>query len=263
MLDTSITNFVDLLKYRAAQHPQKTAYIFLENGETEQCRLTYEALHQQAEQIAAHLLEHATPGDRALLLYPAGLDFITAFFGCLYAGIVAVPAYPPRRNQSLDRLQAIAQDCQPTLALTTQKVLTDLQKNWPTAPFSPTILTLATDHLPPKPPNPQIPTSPSTLAFLQYTSGSTGTPKGVMVSHHNLIYNSKIIYTCFESSPDHLGVSWLPFHHDMGLIGGVLQPVYGGGTVVLLSPVAFLQKPIRWLRAISHYRAVTSGGPKS
>ncbi|MEO1682708.1 MAG: SDR family NAD(P)-dependent oxidoreductase [Cyanobacteria bacterium J06631_12] len=123
------------------------------------------------------------------------------------------------------------------------------------------MLTLATDHLPPNPPHPHTPTSPSTLAFLQFTSGSTGTPKGVMVSHRNLIYNSKIIYTCFESSPDHIGVSWLPFHHDMGLIGGVLQPIYGGGTVVLLSPVAFLQKPIRWLQTISHYRAVTSGGP--
>lgn len=149
MLDASITNFVDLLKYRADQHPQKTAYIFLENGETEQSRLTYAALHHKAEQIAAQLLEQAAPGDRALLLYPAGLDFITAFFGCLYAGIIAVPAYPPRRNQSLDRLQAIAQDCQPTLALTTDKVLTDLKKNWHPSPFSPDITLLATDPSPP------------------------------------------------------------------------------------------------------------------
>ncbi|MEM8505854.1 MAG: SDR family NAD(P)-dependent oxidoreductase [Cyanobacteria bacterium P01_D01_bin.1] len=209
------------------------------------------------------------------MLYPPGLDFIMGFFGCLYAGIIAVPAYPPRRNQSLDRLQAIAQDCSPTLALTTQKVITDTQKTWQKDPLSSILTWLATDALP----IPHSPTSsllyekgkalhyssffvpPSATAFLQYTSGSTGTPKGVMVSHENMLHNSEMIYVCFESEPDHTGVSWLPFHHDMGLIGGVLQTAYGGGTVVLMSPVAFLQRPIRWLQAISDYKVVTSGGP--
>ncbi|MGB3786995.1 MAG: AMP-binding protein, partial [Phormidesmis sp.] len=269
-LESSITNFVDLLKFRATEHPERTAYIFLENGETEEARLTYAQLDSKAKEIASHLLESgAELGDRALLLYPSGLDFITAFFGCLYAGIIAVPAYPPRRNQSLDRLQAIAQDCTPTLALTTQKVLTDTQKTWDQDPLSSHLTWIPTDLLPDytqyqHPPlaersrshNPQ-----TSLAFLQYTSGSTGTPKGVMVSHENMIHNSKIIYVSFESEPHHTGVSWLPFHHDMGLIGGVLQTVYGGGTVVLMSPVAFLQKPIRWLQTISKYKVFTSGGP--
>ena len=263
MLDAAISNLVDLLKLRAAQQPQKKAYIFLENGEIENDSLTYQQLDERAEAIAAYLKTKTASGDRALLLYPAGLDFITAFLGCLYAGVIAVPAYPPRRNQSLERLQAIAQDSEAVLALTTQKVVADVQKHWDEDPLSSRLQWLATDaHLPEdKNTSKTISPNPESLAFLQYTSGSTGTPKGVMVSHGNLIHNSKVIYTCFESSLDHVGVSWLPFHHDMGLIGGVLQTIYGGGTVVLMPPVAFLQKPIRWLQAISRYRAVTSGGP--
>ena len=272
MLDHSITNFVDLLKLRATEHPDKTAYIFLENGEREDARLTYAQLDRKASEIADYLLNSGTqPGDRALLLYPAGLDFITGFFGCLYAGIIAVPAYPPRRNQSLDRLQAIAQDCQPTLALTTQKVIIDAQKSWEQDPLSSDLIWLATDNIPTLISCTATPSRPlysklsvtedQSLAFLQYTSGSTGTPKGVMVSHENMLHNSKMIYVCFESKPGHTGVSWLPFHHDMGLIGGVLQTIYGSGTVVLMSPVAFLQKPIRWLQAISDYKIMTSGGP--
>ncbi|MEM6452784.1 MAG: AMP-binding protein, partial [Cyanobacteria bacterium P01_D01_bin.105] len=220
ILDSNITNFVDLLRFRATEHPDRTAYIFLENGEVEEDRLTYAQLDRRATEIADYLLNSGIKqGDRALLLYSPGLDFITGFFGCLYAGIIAVPAYPPRRNQSLDRLQAIAQDCSPTLALTTQKVITDTQKTWQKDPLSSTLTWLATDALP----IPHSPTSslhyssflvpPSATAFLQYTSGSTGTPKGVMVSHENMLHNSEMIYVCFESEPDHTGVSWLPFHH--------------------------------------------------
>ncbi|EDX86329.1 KR domain family [Synechococcus sp. PCC 7335] len=273
MLDSSITNFVDLLKFRAIEYSDRTAYIFLENGEHEAARLTYAQLDKKATEIADYLLNSgAKQGDRALLLYPAGLDFITGFFGCLYAGIVAVPAYPPRHNQSLGRLQAIAQDCQPALALTTRKAIIDAQKSWEQDPLSSGMTWLATDDLPALLSCATAPLSPwyadlseteksRSLAFLQYTSGSTGAPKGVMVSHENMLHNSKMIYRCFESSPEHIGASWLPFHHDMGLIGGLLQTVYGGGTVVLMSPVAFLQKPIRWLQAISDYKVVTSGGP--
>ena len=263
MSDHNISNLVDLLKLRAANQPQKTVYIFLEDGEKEQARLTYQQLDQQAEAIASFISTKASPGDRALLLYPAGLDFIAAFFGCLYAGIIAVPAYPPRRNQSLERLQAIARDAEATLALSTQKVVADVERNWEQDPLSSNLHWLATDELlAVDQENFEVASpTPKTLAFLQYTSGSTGTPKGVMVSHGNIIHNSKVIYTCFDSSPEHVGVSWLPFHHDMGLIGGVLQTIYGGGTVVLMPPVAFLQKPIRWLQAIDRYRAVTSGGP--
>ena len=269
MLDLAISNLVDLLKFRAVRQPQKKAYIFLENGEREQASLTYRQLDERAEAIAAYLRARATAGNslskrhsqRALLLYPAGLDFITAFFGCLYAGIVAIPAYPPRRNQSLERLQAIARDAGAAIALSTQKVVADVEKSWDADPLSSNLQWLATDGELAGGDSKTVSPSPETLAFLQYTSGSTGTPKGVMVSHGNIMHNSKVIYTCFESSPDHVGVSWLPFHHDMGLIGGVLQTIYGGGTVVLMPPVAFLQKPIRWLQAISRYRAVTSGGP--
>ena len=263
MPNFEFSNLIELLETRAANQPQKKAYIFLENGESEQSALTYGELARQAKEISAFLHSKAEKGNRALLLYPAGLEFITAFFGCLYAGIVAVPAYPPRRNQSLERLRAIAQDSGAAIALSTQKVVTDVEKGWEEDPLSPQLKWLATDNIPTNShtANSYITPTPETLAFLQYTSGSTGTPKGVMVSHGNLIDNCKVIYTCFENSPEHVGVSWLPFHHDMGLIGGVLQTVYGGGTVVLMPPVAFLQKPIRWLQAISRYRAVTSGGP--
>ena len=263
MPNFEFSNLIELLEDRAANQPQKKAYIFLENGESEQSALTYGELARRAKEISAFLRSKTEKGDRALLLYPAGLEFITAFFGCLYAEIIAVPAYPPRRNQSLERLRAIAQDSGAAIALSTQKVVTDVEKNWPEDPLSSQLQWLATDNIPTDSNslNSHRSPMPETLAFLQYTSGSTGTPKGVMVSHGNLIDNCKVIYTCFENSPDHVGVSWLPFHHDMGLIGGVLQTVYGGGTVVLMPPVAFLQKPIRWLQAISRYRAVTSGGP--
>ncbi|MEM9949765.1 MAG: AMP-binding protein, partial [Cyanobacteria bacterium P01_D01_bin.36] len=174
MSDSQFSTFVELLQYRAQHQPEKTAYIFLENGETEQARLTYADLHQQASALAERLraqlsaqntseenTSEKTPSNahpaRALLLYPSGLEFIVAFFGCLYARIIAVPVYPPRRNQSLARLEAIAQDSQPTLALTTQSVLDDFTQNWPKRPLPPTLTWLATDHPTPHSPTPYSP----------------------------------------------------------------------------------------------------------
>ncbi len=262
MLNSSINNFIDLLEFRAESCPDKTVYTFLKDGEVEDTSLTYKNLNQRAKAIATQLHSHCSVGDRALLLYPAGLDFIAAFFGCLYAGVIAVPVYPPRRNQSLLRLKTIAQDCQATVALTTAATLATVKRWWDTDPISSQLNWLATDAL-------EIcsgldtyaPITPETLAFLQYTSGSTGTPKGVMVSHGNLIQNCSIICTCFQNRSEHVGVSWLPFHHDMGLIGGLLESIYSGGSMILMAPAAFLQKPVRWLKAISRYQAVTSGGP--
>jgi acyl-CoA synthetase (AMP-forming)/AMP-acid ligase II len=254
---------VELLSYRAHNQPDQKVFTFLRSGEVEAATLTYGELHTQAQTIAAQLQSIAQPGERALLLFQPGLEFIVGFFGCLYAGVIAVPAYPPRRNQSLSRLQSIATDAEATIVLTTSSLLATIQTAAPDTLMLSDLQWIATDLLsdalaahwqaPP--------IARDSLAFLQYTSGSTGDPKGVMISHGNLLHNSALIQNCFQDTPESQGVSWLPVYHDMGLIGGVLQPIYVGAQTVLMSPMDFLQKPIRWLEAISRYGATTSGGP--
>jgi amino acid adenylation domain-containing protein len=253
---------IDLLRYRALNQPKQLAFTFLQDGETETEQFTYQDLDRKARAIASYLQTNGFIGSRVLLLYPPGLEYIAAFFGCLYAGTVAVPAYPPRPNQSLSRLQAIAKDAESLIALTTTAILSNIQRNSSDLELK-TLHWLATDNLdtnladswrPPIIEN-------STLAFLQYTSGSTGIPKGVMLSHGNLLHNSHRIQQCFEHTSHSRGVIWLPPYHDMGLIGGVLQPIYSGFPVTLMPPIAFLQRPLRWLQAISVTHATTSGGP--
>lgn len=254
-----MATFVEILRKRALHQSEEIVYTFLSDGETASDCLTYQALDKRAQAIAATLQSYQTTGERALLLYPPGLEFVAAFFGCLYAGVVAVPVYPPRRNQKNTRLEAIIGDAGATIVLTTASLLTSIQKALPLVNRH----CIATDDLPNDVASAwQEPTINSeSLAFLQYTSGSTGMPKGVMVSHGNLIHNSTLIYQLFGHNPQSRGVIWLPLYHDMGLIGGVLQPLYGGFPVTLMSPISFLKKPLRWLQAISRYQATTSGGP--
>ncbi len=257
-------NLVDLLRHLAAHKGDELAFLYLVDGENEEVSLTYAELDRQARGIAAWLQAHGLQGQRALLLYPPGLDFIASFFGCLYAGVVAVPAYPPRMNRSLGRIQAIAADCDARVALTTGAVLERVQ---PLLGASRDLLKIrwrATDEshagIESKWEYPDV--GPGTLAFLQYTSGSTGRPKGVMLTHGNLVHNSGLIKHLFDQSQrSGRGVFWLPSYHDMGLIGGILQPMFIARPNVLLSPVAFLQRPIRWLQAISNYGGTISGGP--
>lgn len=256
-------SLIALLRYRALHQPDQTAYIFLQGEEIESERLTYRELDQQAQAIALQLQSMNAVGKRALLLYPPGLEYITAFFGCLYANIIAVPAYPPRRNQKISRLMAIVTDAQATVALTTTSVFTNLQGRFLESPELAVLNWLTTDNLISEASSnwqePQA--NGDTLAFLQFTSGSTGIPKGVMIAHGNLLHNSQLIHQSFQHTSKSWGLIWLPPYHDMGLIGGVIQPLYGGFPVTLMSPVDFLQKPYRWLSAISRYRATTSGGP--
>ncbi|MEB3357149.1 MAG: fatty acyl-AMP ligase [Synechococcales bacterium] len=254
---------VDLLQGRAKDQPDRLAYTFLQDGETETGQLTYHNLDRQARAIATQLQSLNAAGSRALLIYPPGLEFIAAFFGCLYAGAIAVPAYPPRRNQNMSRLRAILTSSQATLALTTATMMTSIEERFEEEADFAQLQWLATDAV-----NLDLATAwqspsvePDALAFLQYTSGSTGTPKGVMVSHRNVLHNSALIHHCFADTPDSRGVSWLPPYHDMGLIGGILQPLYVGAPMALMPPLAFLQKPLRWLQAISKFQATTSGGP--
>jgi acyl-CoA synthetase (AMP-forming)/AMP-acid ligase II len=262
ILDDSQT-LVDLLRQRGLQQPDRLAFMYLTEGDTTEVNLTYAELDEQARVIGAMLRSIGAEGERILLLYPPGLSYIVAFFGCLYAGAIAIPGYPPRFHRSLDRLLSIAADAQATIALTTSSFLAKT-KQWFT--WTPGLANLqwrstdqldrhlATTWMPPE-------VTSQTLALLQYTSGSTHLPKGVMLSHHNLLHNAQQTKNVLEHSAHNLGVGWLPLHHDMGLIGSVLQPLYAGFPCILMSPMSFLQRPIRWLEAISTYRATTSGGP--
>lgn len=257
------STLIDILRWRAIHQPDQRAYTFLPDGETE-IYLTYTMLEARARVIAKELQTICSPGDRALLLYPSGLDFITAFFGCLYAGVIAVPAYPPRRNQKLTRLYSIVTDAQATVALTTQDLLdNDISIYLGQDPTLAQLKWLATDTIATtnatswQPPT----LTEESLAFLQYTSGSTGTPKGVMVSHLNLLSNERMIQDAFGHTSESVIVGWLPLFHDMGLIGNVLQPLYVGVPCIFMAPVTFLTNPFYWLQAISRYRATTSGGP--
>ena len=260
------STFVELLHTRATQQPDRRAYTFLVDGETEEVHLTYQELDRQARAIAAMLQGGAAAGERALLLYPPGLDYIAAFFGCLYAGVVAVPAYPPdpmRLERTLPRLQAIIADARPQVVLTTSAIRAFAEVLTPPGSAFQGLRWLASDSLPGELAESwQAPTvTGTTLALLQYTSGSTSAPRGVMLTHANLLHNSACIQRAFGHTPASRGVIWLPPYHDMGLIGGIVQPLYAGFGVVLLSPLAFLQRPIRWLQAIARYQATTSGGP--
>lgn len=260
------STLIDLLGRRALNRPEQLAYIFLLDGETNELHLTYRELEQRARAIAAELRLTAAKGARALLLYPPGLDFIEGFFGCLYAGVVAVPAYPPdpvKLSRTLPRLQAIIADAQATLVLTTSPILAMAKLIFEKAPDLKALHWVATD---------MVATSAEEdwrverstaddLAFLQYTSGSTGRPRGVMLTHANLLHNAGLIFHVFEHTETDSYVSWLPMFHDMGFMVGVLQPLYAGIRAVMMSPASFLQRPARWVEAISRYRATTSGGP--
>lgn len=256
-------SLVAVLRFRAQRQAHRIAYTFLENGERPLKSLTYGELDVQARQLAVHLQALGLQGERAVLLYPPDLDYIVAFFACLYAGAIAVPAYPPSNGRHMPRLQAIVDDSRAAVILSPQSVADTLRqfrgdsfnlldKNW-----------LATDHLTAV--DAELWRLPllhdNDPAFLQYTSGSTGEAKGVIVSHGNLMANQQLIKRRFGHTADSTVVGWLPLYHDMGLIGNVMQPLYCGAGAILMSPLAFLEKPVRWLQAISDYRAHTSGGP--
>lgn len=254
---------VELLLARAAHNPAKISYTFLADGEQATAQLTYTELNQRAQAIGALLQNLCQPGARVLLLYPPGLDYITAFWGCLIAGVIAVPAYPPRANRVDSRLQAIIRDAGATVALTTDAILQNITARFAVTPELTTLhwqstdqldLTLAAHWRDPG-------VRAEQLALLQYTSGSTGNPKGVMVSHANLLHNLALAERRFQFAAHRSFFSWLPLYHDMGLIGGLLQPLYSGASALLMAPVTFLQQPLRWLQIISAYRVAIIGAP--
>jgi len=261
-----LKTFSAVLQWQATHHADKTIFRFLTDGEQQEDAITYRALDAHTKAVAQQLAGHCAPGDRVLLLLTPGIDFIAAYFGCLYAGCVAIPTYPhlrPKKDSILTRILNVASDAAPKAILSG-----DIVKK-ASAPFFEEAA--HTRHLPwidvttvtplnnPHWAGPSI--SPDDLAFLQYTSGSTNLPKGVMVSHGNLLHNAYTISTLFGLSASDKAVIWLPPYHDMGLIGGILVPVFSGMETILMAPAYFLQRPSRWLQAVSRYRATVTGAP--
>jgi amino acid adenylation domain-containing protein len=253
-----------ILHRRAEQSPEQVALRFLGDRDGSEKVFTYRALHERAMSIAAGLQAKVAPGERALLLLPSGLDYVAAFFGCLYAGVIATPAYPPQSlgARHMGRLLAIAKDARPRLLLTRESGREAATALRAALPDPDRVEVVAVDRLegvvgrwiaPPL--------GRDDIAFLQYTSGSTAAPKGVMVSHGNILANEAAISRGFGLQPTDVWISWLPLFHDMGLIGCLLQPIYSGAALVLMSPRSFIERPLRWLEAISSFGATVSGGP--
>lgn len=248
---------IDILRQRSQEQPSGGAYTYLGDGEITSGSLTYLALLECSQGVAALLSERCRAGDRALLAYPPGLDFIVAFYGCLLAGVVAVPVPVSSNHRALSRLASIVLDSQASTILTVQSALAPLKAALSEMP----IAVLATDAIAEGAGQGFTPASleADEIAFLQYTSGSTSLPKGVMVSHRNLVYNARSIRASVDGEA--VSLTWLPHFHDMGLVDGLIYPLVAGVPSVVMSPVAFLQRPIRWLKAVSNFRATHSGGP--
>ncbi len=262
LLDGAIS-LTDILQLRAVCHPHRIAYTFLDFGAPNPRSLTYGELNREARQLAFQLHRMELRGERAVLLYPPGLDYIVAFYACLYSGTIAVPAYPPGNNRHMPRLQTIIDDSKAKIILTTGQVANSIRQFAGATESLSDRRWVQTDTLETHDTGLwQVPVlQEKELAFLQYTSGSTGNAKGVMISHGNLMANQQLIQRRFGHDERSTVVGWLPLYHDMGLIGNVMQPLYCGASAVLMSPMAFLEKPLRWLQAINDYRAHTSGGP--
>lgn len=257
-----VETILDLLRAHAESRPGQLAYCFLRDDGSSHS-LTFGQLDRRVHSLAARLSQYASLGDRALLMYPPGLEFIEAFLSCLAAGIIAIPAYPPRLNRKPERQEAIVEDATPNLILLSSRIA---PKDRRLTPCDSRAVYLATDEIELDDLDDEERWHPPTIrrdavAFLQYTSGSTGTPRGVMVTHGNLMANEEAIQIAFGHTQEKVLVGWLPLFHDMGLIGNVLQPLYVGFPAILFSPATFLRDPVRWLWAISEYRGTTAGAP--
>lgn len=261
-----VESLLDLLECQSRSFGGENAFTFLDQDQRPEV-MTYATLERRAQSVAVELQRRTRPGDRVLLVYPSGLDFIVSFFGCIYAGVIPLPATYPKPRRPMPRLTSIAKDCHAAMVLTTAGALSSLQVPQ-SAPSLVDLPWVATDGLPDASCDWRRPKlRGSDLAFLQYTSGSTSEPKGVMVSHANVLHNLAMIQygnglrDVPEDNARRVGVFWLPAYHDMGLICGILGTLYEAGHSVILSPTSFLQRPLRWLQAISTYKAEVSGAP--
>jgi amino acid adenylation domain-containing protein len=257
---------VDALRRTLERDPEHEIYTYTSDGETRDASFTRASLDRRARAIAAELQAASALGERAVLLYPPEPDYVAGFLGCLYAGVIAVPAYPPdptRLHRTLPRLQAIIADSTASVVLTTSPIVSMAEMLFDQAPELRAKRWIATDAIAPGREETYRRFDPTgdTIAFLQYTSGSTGTPKGVVLTHENLVHNEALISHAMSLDAASVVASWLPPYHDMGLIGGILAALYNGARTCLLSPMTFLQRPLRWLKAISTFGATVSGGP--
>ena len=252
----------DILRQRAAEMPDQLAYQFLVDGQTEGDRLTFDDLDRKSTALASRLLSIAKRGESALLLYPQGCEFLVAFFGCLRAGIIAVPLPPPdtaRLKRSLPRLESIIRDAQASLVLSTGKIYDALVGHFDDVAGFRELCWINTDEV--SDIDLQQDCCPDEIAFLQYTSGSTSTPKGVIVSHSNVLHQCRILTAAAGYNERSITATWMPYHHDYGLIEGLIVPLFVGIPCYFMSPLAFIKRPIRWLEAISRFKVTHSQAP--
>ncbi|MEN9867281.1 MAG: hypothetical protein RL748_2871, partial [Pseudomonadota bacterium] len=257
-------SLVALGRYRAEHQKSKMVYSMLKYGVEFDDKLSYETLDLKARAVAAQLQGMGVAGRNALLLFPSGLEFVVAFMGCLYAKVAPVPTpLPGRKDKDWIKTGLIACDADVAVVLTMEEHGKYIRESMEEDEFLRNIPCLDSDTLDTalaaKWVDPQV--SRDDLAFLQYTSGSTGMPKGVMVTHGNLLHNEEMMRKAYQHTEDTVYVSWLPLFHDMGLIGNVLHTLYLGGQCYLMTPVAFLQQPLRWLQAVSEFKASTCFAP--
>lgn len=254
---------VEVLSHRALHQSDERAYVFIGDCGTEITQLTFGELNSCSRSLAQELSIRARPGDRALLVFPPGLNFLVAYFACLYSGIVAVPVVPPRRGRLRLATLGIADDCQPKIGLTTEVLLPEIAQEFSGQAAWDAITWMSVEaalSVPSSGPEPHTARSDE-IAFLQYTSGSTSAPKGVMVTHGNLVRNLEMIRRAVGTTQNSRIVSWMPLFHDMGLILNALHTLCVGSLCVLMSPASFMQRPLGWLTAISKYKAEVAGGP--
>lgn len=261
-----IRTLPDALRLRSAKQPDETAYVFLRNGEEPEESLTYRELHDAACVRAAALESAGLTGKSAVLLYPSGLEFIRALLGCMYAGVAGAPVQVPRRRQGVERLRRIADDAGTSTVLTTAEVKRDLEERFGDLPELAGLTLLDTEAI--APPSSDVLVSyalpaahPDGIALLQYTSGSTGDPKGVMVTHANFLSNVVETDDLWPCEPRGTFVSWLPLFHDMGMLFGIVLPLWAGVPSYLMAPDAFIRRPARWLEAISRFRGTHAAAP--
>ncbi|MEC9093032.1 MAG: AMP-binding protein, partial [Planctomycetota bacterium] len=258
-----MTNLVDQLNYWVEVKPENRAFGYLSDGENVTQTWTYAQLVVRAQSIAAELKNRKLKGQRVLLLYPPCIEFIEAVVGCQFAGAIPVPAFPPRKSRNGGRIDLIAKDADAKLVLTNRDTISRMEMMLDETECLKEIPILASEEIPSDLADEYRPVAikPGDVGLLQYTSGSTGSPKGVVLTHGNLIENCKMITHAFQIFDGGSGISWLPTYHDMGLVGGILNPLFIGCSSHLLPPLTFLAKPVRWLKAISELKATVSGGP--
>ncbi|MFA5419561.1 MAG: fatty acyl-AMP ligase, partial [Bacteroidales bacterium] len=257
------STYLEVVMKRTLETPDHVVYRFLEDGVNESEVLTYAALSAQAKAVSAALQQNGVKGDRVLMLFPPGLTYVASLFGCFYSGLIAVPAYPPRKNRGLKRLLSIIGDAEAKICLLTRQIYNDIERNFIEEPMLKNMKWLVYEDIKPEEALRFIPVeiNAEDVALLQYTSGSTGHPKGVMITQLNLLYNSEYIRQTFGLGKHTIGMHWLPVFHDMGLIGGILQVAYLGAVNIGMPPAVFLKNPMNWLKAIEKYQATTGGGP--